>query len=70
MSSDEQILLRPREAAARLAISERKLWSLTQEEEIKAIKIGRSVRYDLRDLLVWIEYKKSLSPFNKEERPS
>lgn len=66
MSDDQQILLRPREAAERLAISERKLWSLTQAGEIKAIRIGRCVRYDLRDLLTWIEYKKSIFPSTKK----
>ena len=54
----DPILLRPHEAAQKLAISERKLWSLTRNDEIRAIRIGRSVRYDVRDLRAWIEYKK------------
>ena len=66
MPAEQPMLLRPREAAEWLAISERKLWSLTQSEEIKAIKVGRSVRYDLRDLLAWIEYKKSIFPSTKK----
>lgn len=56
--NEDPILLRPSEAAQKLAISERKLWSLTRDDEIQAIRVGRSVRYDVRDLLAWIEYKK------------
>jgi excisionase family DNA binding protein len=43
-------LLTTRQAAAYLAISERKLWSLTKEGRIPAVKIGRCVRYDIADL--------------------
>ena len=47
MSSNQQSLLRPREAAKRQAISERKLWSLTKDNEIKASEIRRFVRNEL-----------------------
>jgi hypothetical protein len=47
MSRNQLILLRPREAAKGLAISERKLWSLTKENEIKASEIRRFVRNEL-----------------------
>ena len=39
------LLLTAREAAAALAISERKLWELTSGGNIKVVRIGRSVRY-------------------------
>jgi excisionase family DNA binding protein len=40
-----RLLLTARDAAAALAISERKLWELTNGGVIKAVRIGRSVRY-------------------------
>jgi excisionase family DNA binding protein len=42
------------QAAKYLAISERKLWSLTKEDRISVVKIGRCVRYDLADLDTFI----------------
>jgi excisionase family DNA binding protein len=48
-------LLPPKKAAAYLAISERKLWSLTTvEKRIPAVRFGRCVRYDLTDLDTFI----------------
>ena len=52
-------LLRPREAAEWLKISERSLWSLTQRGELPAVRTGRSVRYDLADLIAFVEARKS-----------
>lgn len=53
-------LLKSREAAGYLNISERKLWDLTQRGEIPHIPIGRAVRYDPRDLQAWVEAQKKL----------
>jgi predicted DNA-binding transcriptional regulator AlpA len=55
-------LLKPAEAAQCLAISERKLWGLTNRGEIPCVRIDRLVRYDPRDLATWIESQKSFSP--------
>jgi hypothetical protein len=46
-TTDEQRkLLRPREAANRLAISERQLWAQTDPRgPIPCVRIGKSVRY-------------------------
>ena len=44
------MLLTPREAAAALCLSERKLWALTKAGQIRAVKFGRAVRYDRADL--------------------
>jgi predicted DNA-binding transcriptional regulator AlpA len=55
-SSDR--LVRPRDAARILAISERKLWELTNRRIVRAVKIGRSVRYDVRDLEAFIAASK------------
>lgn len=43
-------LLRPREAALQLAISERTLWTLTKAGTIPCIRLGRSVRYRPSDI--------------------
>ena len=52
------LLLSPRDAAKVLAISARTLWGLTKEGAIPRIKIGRAVRYDVRDLTAWIDREK------------
>jgi len=48
------LLVTAREAADLLAISPRTLWTLTSTGEIACVRIGRSVRYDVADLRVWI----------------
>jgi excisionase family DNA binding protein len=53
------LLLRPRDAARSLAISERTLWELTRRGAIPCIRVGRAVRYDPRDLQQWIERNRS-----------
>jgi len=45
-------------AAELLAISERKLWELSNRGEIRHLRIGRAVRYDVADLVTWIEERK------------
>jgi excisionase family DNA binding protein len=52
------LLVRPRDAARMLAISERKLWELTNRNLIRAVRIGRAVRYDMRDLEAFIAAQK------------
>ena len=52
----ERLLLRPKEAARALGVSERTLWGLT---DLTRIRIGRSVRYSVDDLRAWIAGKKS-----------
>ena len=54
-----QLLMRPDEAAKALAISPRTLWALANRGEIPCVRIGRSVRYDPRDLQDWIEQRKN-----------
>jgi excisionase family DNA binding protein len=53
------LLLKPREAARALAISERTLWELTKRGKIPHVRIGRAVRYAPADLEAWIESRKS-----------
>ena len=45
-STEEKLLLKPREAAARLSISERQLWAQTcPRGPIPCVRIGSCVRY-------------------------
>jgi len=53
-----RLLLRPKETAAALGLSERKLWSLTAGGEIPSVRIGRAVRYHVADLAEWIHAHK------------
>ena len=58
-TSTLRLLLKPPEAARALAISARKLWSLTDPRgPIPCIRVGRAIRYDPRDLEAWIEEQK------------
>ena len=56
---DSAALLKPAAAAEFLNICERSLWSLTDRREIRAVRMGRSVRYDRSDLRNYIEHAKS-----------
>lgn len=55
------LLLTPREAANRLRISPRSLWSLTKSGEVQCVRIGRSVRYSPDDLSAYVEARKAVS---------
>ena len=52
------LLLTPKQAAEALAISPRKLWGMTASGEISHIRLGRCVRYSIRDLEAEIERRK------------
>lgn len=58
----DRLLLKSPQAAAVLQISERKLWELTDEGKIPAVWIGRSKRYDRRDLVAYIDRLKEGNP--------
>lgn len=49
-----EILIDSAAAAQRLSISRRKLWSLTTEGAIPCRRVGRSVRYVVRELEAWV----------------
>jgi hypothetical protein len=55
--SNVSLLVSPREAARRLSISPRKLWSITFEEQpgLPYIRVGRLVRYAVSDLEFWVD---------------
>jgi len=48
-------LWKPAQAARFLAISSRKLWSMTNAGDIPCVRFGRAVRYDPADLRQWID---------------
>ncbi len=52
------LLLTTQQAAKALAISPRKLWSMTASHEIPHIRLGRCVRYPVDDLQQWIDDQK------------
>ena len=55
-----RLLYSVREACETLRISERSLWSLTAPRgPIPVVRIGRSVRYDPRDLEIWVAERKT-----------
>lgn len=58
LAMEDDGLLRPREAAQWLKISERSLWTLTQRGDVNAIRIGRSVRYTISDLVAFVESRR------------
>ncbi len=48
-------LLKPRDAAKLLGISERTLWTITKHGKLPAAKLGKSVRYREEDLKRYVE---------------
>jgi len=52
-------LLKSKEAAAYLALSEKTLWNLTNAGQMRAVRMGRLVRYDPADLDEFIEQAKT-----------
>lgn len=50
-----RLLMDAHDTAEALAISERKLWELTDRGEIPCVRIGRRVLYDPRALVAWID---------------
>jgi len=60
---NESLLLKVDEAARRLTVSPRTLWQLTQDGKIRCVRINRLVRYDLQDLLAYIEQQKKISNY-------
>ena len=57
---DKPLLVDPPKAAQMMAVSKRKLWAMTFEDEMRLphVRCGRLVRYHVADLLAWIEKHK------------
>ena len=58
-STDLTLLLSARDAARAMSVSERTLFTLTKSGDIPAVRIGRAVRYDPRDLRAFVERAKA-----------
>lgn len=57
--TSHRVLLTPRQAAAMLNVSERKLWSLGDSGRIPRVLIDRSVRFDIADVQKFIADQKT-----------
>jgi excisionase family DNA binding protein len=55
MVGDDRALLRVEEAAAMLAISRARAYSLVRSGVIPSVRLGRSLRVPLRQLREWVE---------------
>jgi excisionase family DNA binding protein len=60
----EPLLLTTRQTATLLGVSERTIWNLKRLGQLSVVRIGRSTRYDRRDILKLIEQSKQR--LNKE----
>lgn len=67
----EPFLLKARDAAQRLAISERHLYQLTSSGELPCVRIGKLVRYSVETLRKWIEDRESVEhpPLPRKVQP-
>jgi hypothetical protein len=54
MTAVEPLLLKPNDAAHRLAISPRTLWGLTKAGKIPSVRVNRCLRYDPNALRDWV----------------
>ena len=62
---DGKLLLKPREAAKALSLSEPTLRGLVQAGEIHRVIVGRAIRYSTAQLQAWIQRRLSAdSPRN------
>jgi len=63
--------LKPREAAQRLAISERYLYQLTSSGEVPCVRVGKLVRYSVETLRKWIKDRESAEhpPLPRKAQP-
>ena len=55
-----QRLIKPKQAAQYLSICERKLWDLSSNDIIPVVRMGRSTRYDIKDLDAFIQQAKGV----------
>ena len=58
-TNNVQLLLTARDAAKALAISERTLWTLTNNGDVPCVRLGRAVRYDPDDLRAFVKRSKT-----------
>jgi len=69
----DRLVLRPREAAAALGISERTLWTWSKTRGLPTIRLGQTVRFPTAQLLEWIEsqtHKNTDGQTGKQKEPT
>ena len=54
-SLDDRILIDIRETARRLSLSERTVFALKSRGELPCVRVGKALRFRLRDLEAWAE---------------
>jgi excisionase family DNA binding protein len=59
-----QLLVTSKEAAKALAISERSLWQFAADGQLPRVRMGRSVRFDIRDLKAFVDGQKERASVN------
>ena len=57
VASAPHLALRPREAAQALGISERFLWTLTNQGDVPHLRLGRTVVYPVDALQKWLDQR-------------
>jgi excisionase family DNA binding protein len=60
MDTDAARLLTVREVSDRLQISERQVWTMVQTGELKSLRLGRSRRVALIDLLAYLDARRGV----------
>ena len=58
MTKTAKITVRPREAAAILSVSERKLLTMCNTEGLPFVKSGRAKLFKVSDLILWLDQQK------------
>ena len=58
----EPMLWTVRQTAAALAVCPKTLYTLTRAGQLRAVRVGRAVRYDVADVRRFIETAKEVTP--------
>lgn len=53
------LLVNSKAACNILGVCERTLWGLMKEGRLRCVRVGRCVRYDVRDLMSFVDSSKS-----------
>ncbi|NLX21649.1 MAG: helix-turn-helix domain-containing protein [Phycisphaerae bacterium] len=63
-----RLALRTREAAEAIGVSERTLWTWTQQGDVPFIKRGKATLYPIRELTAWLSSQVQRSPAEEAAR--
>ena len=65
LNSQASLLLTGKEAAQTVKLCEKSLYLAVRRGELRAVKLGRSIRYRLTDLQAWVDSKVTAGPLGK-----